>query len=105
MKNLKTSNCIGFRDISHSFHLRRDKLNMTNLGYAKVSNNFLDDTIKVLLRRSKIFVIKNISSIISSVGAIQNGDVSVGNRINRIFYYKNLPTWQIAINREIKIFI
>ncbi len=37
MKNLKTGNNTEFRDISDGFHLRFSELNMTNLGYAKVS--------------------------------------------------------------------
>ena len=37
MKNLKTGNYTEFRDISDGFHLRHGELNMTNLGYAKVS--------------------------------------------------------------------
>jgi|GEM_PF-6920604 len=39
MKNLKTSNFTEFRDISDGLHLRIGGLNMTNLGYAKVSLN------------------------------------------------------------------
>ena len=39
MKNLKTGNYTEFRDISDGFHLRCGELNMTNLGYAKVSKN------------------------------------------------------------------
>ena len=37
MKNLKTGNYTEFRDISDGLHLRCGELNMTNLGFAKVS--------------------------------------------------------------------
>ncbi len=39
MKDLKTGNYTEFREISDGFHLRLGELNMTNLGFAKVSIN------------------------------------------------------------------
>ncbi len=38
MKNLRTGNYTEFRNISDDFHIRLGGLNMTNLGYAKISN-------------------------------------------------------------------
>ncbi len=39
MKNLKTGNYAEFRDISDGLHLRSGELNMTTLGFTKVSIN------------------------------------------------------------------
>ncbi len=58
--------------------------------FITVIYNYIDDTIKVLLRRSKIFVINYKSSIISSVGAIQNCNALAGNGINKkVFFQKH----------------
>ncbi len=37
MKNIKTGNYTEFRDFSDGSHFRQGGLNMTNLGFAKVS--------------------------------------------------------------------
>ena len=39
-KNLKTGNYAKFRDISDGFHLRCGELNMTKIGFVKVSFMF-----------------------------------------------------------------
>ncbi len=83
MKNLKTGNYIELRDISDGFPYSPWQTQQDGSMFRKGLYTFW-----VLLRRSKIFVIKNRSLIISSVGAILNGNASVGKRISRMFTAK-----------------